>query len=61
MPIPYERRKEYFKHYRDTHKEQINEYVKRYNHKKLQKNIETLQEVLGNKLNTDNVVSRPTR
>jgi len=61
MPVPYERRKEYFKRYRETHKEQILGYVNKYNAKKLQSNILVLQGVLGDKLNEENVVSRPTR
>lgn len=61
MPVPYERRKEYFKRYRETHKEEISGYVKRYNERKRLKHIMALLEILGDKLNMENVVSRSGR
>lgn len=56
MPTSYERRKEYFKKYRAEHKEQMNENKNNWVQKQLQKKIKILEEVLGDKLNKDNVV-----
>lgn len=45
MTVPYENRKEYFKKYREEHRERMSEYVKAYQRRKRERALALFNEV----------------